>query len=184
MMAALYRPARGCGTSCRARLNQSLRLLSRDLVSEFTARLRPADDPLWHLLADGRRLRPRLGDGLWARLVDVRRALVQRRYACPVDVVIEVRDDMCPHNQGRWRLSASGEPSPDGAPGLAAGCAPAPGPADLTLDVAALGAVYLGGTRLGSLAAAGLVTEHRRGALAALSTAMSWDPAPWCPVIF
>lgn len=168
-------------------------LLSRDLTSEFTARLRPADDPLWHLLADGRRSRPRLGDGLWARLVDVPRALAQRRYACPVDVVIDVTDDYCPHNQGRWRLTVSGEPASDGTPGLAATCGPAThgaqralkaGPADLSLDVAALGAAYLGGTKLGSLVAAGLVTEHRRGAVAALSAAMSWDPSPWCPVIF
>ena len=50
--------------------------------------------------------------------------------------------------------------------------------------VAALGAAYLGGTRLGVLAAAGLVTEQRDGALNALSAALTWDPAPWCPVIF
>ena len=48
----------------------------------------------------------------------------------------------------------------------------------------ALGAAYLGGTRLGSLAAAGLVTEQRAGPLNALSAALTWDPAPWCPVIF
>ena len=46
------------------------------------------------------------------------------------------------------------------------------------------GAAYLGGTRLGALAAAGLVTEMRPGALAALSAALSWAPAPWCPVNF
>ena len=50
--------------------------------------------------------------------------------------------------------------------------------------MAALGAAYLGGTRLGVLAAAGLVTEQRDGALNALSAALTWDPAPWCPVIF
>jgi Sterol carrier protein domain len=47
-----------------------------------------------------------------------------------------------------------------------------------------LGAAYLGGTRIGSLAAAGLVTEHRPGTLARLSAAMSWDPSPWCPGTF
>jgi hypothetical protein len=26
--------------------------------------------------------------------------------------------------------------------------------------------------------------EHRPGALARLSAAMSWDPSPWCPVAF
>jgi len=36
----------------------------------------------------------------------------------------------------------------------------------------------------GALARAGLATEARSGALAALSAALSWDPAPWCPTIF
>jgi hypothetical protein len=57
-------------------------------------------------------------------------------------------------------------------------------PADLALDVRELGAAYLGGTRLGTLAAAGLVHELRPGALTRLSAAMTWDPAPWCPQLF
>jgi hypothetical protein len=63
-------------------------------------------------------------------------------------------------------------------------CARTSAPADVALPARALGAAYLGGTRLGALAAAGLVTELRPGALAALSAALSWDPAPWCPAIF
>ncbi len=152
-------------------------LLSRDLITEVVARLRPEDDPLLHLLADPRRARPAIADGLWARLVDVPGALSLRRYPCPVDVVIDVIDDWCPWNQGRWRLTVP-------APGAAARCARTSEPADLILPVAALGAAYLGGTRLGTLAAAGLVTEQRAGALHALSAALTWDPAPWCPVIF
>jgi len=54
----------------------------------------------------------------------------------------------------------------------------------VALDVTELGAAYLGGTRLGALAAAGLVAELRPGAVRQLSAAMSWDPAPWCPMIF
>jgi hypothetical protein len=52
------------------------------------------------------------------------------------------------------------------------------------LDVTELGAAYLGGTPVGALAAAGLVTERRAGAVRQLSAAMSWDLAPWCPVNF
>jgi hypothetical protein len=48
----------------------------------------------------------------------------------------------------------------------------------------ALGSAYLGGTGLGAMTKAGLVTEATPGSLAALSTAMSWEPAPWCPMIF
>ncbi|MGP7997948.1 MAG: GNAT family N-acetyltransferase [Streptosporangiaceae bacterium] len=152
-------------------------LLNRDLITETVARLRPEDDPLLHLLADPRRARPAVADGLWVRVVDVPGALSLRRYPGPVDVVIEVADDWCPWNQGRWRLTAgSGE--------VAASCQRTGEPADLILPVAALGAAYLGSTRLGTLAGAGQVTELRSGTLNALSAAMTWDPAPWCPVIF
>jgi len=159
-------------------------LLSRDLTTGFTAELRPADDPLLYMLADPRRARPRVSDGLWVRLIDVPRALALRRYACPADVVVEVSDALLPANAGRWRLGTSAGPGAAGAPGFAARCEATTAPADISLDVSALGAAYLGGTRLGALGAAGLVTEHRPGAVASLSAAMSWDPAPWCPVIF
>jgi predicted acetyltransferase len=154
-------------------------LLTRDLIDEIQAGIRPSDEPLLHLLADSRRTRPQLSDGLWVRLTHLPRALTQRRYACPVDAVIEVADEMFDGNAGRWRLRAGG---PD-QPGQVS-CERTDAPADVSLPVRALGACYLGGTRLGALAAAGLVIERRPGALAALSAALSWDPAPWCPTLF
>jgi len=156
-------------------------LLSRDLITTFRLHMRPVDDPLLDLLADSRLGRPQLSDGLWIRLVDVGKALAQRRYACPVDVVIEVGDELCPQNQGRWRLTAATTSVPSGFSGT---CERTTAPADLVLPVQALGAVYMGGTPLGRLAAAGLVTEVTPGSVAALSAATSWDPAPWCPMIF
>jgi predicted acetyltransferase len=156
-------------------------LLSRDLTSEFRLPRRPVDDPLLDQLADPRRARPQLNDNLWVRIVDLPRALAGRRYSCPVDVVLEVRDEILPANAGRWRLSTTAE-APGG--GLAAACVPASSPADLALDVTELGAVYLGGTRLGALAGSGLVTELRPGAARQLSAALAWDPAPWCPMVF
>jgi predicted acetyltransferase len=158
-------------------------LLSRDLASEFSALLRPVDDPLVLMLSDLRRARRIIADGLWVRVVDVPRALTQRRYSAPVDVVIEVSDEILPRNATRWRLRT--QPGSGGQqPGLAATCEVTSAPADLSLDVSALGAAYLGGTRLGDLARAGQVTEHTPGTLALASTALSWDPAPWCPMIF
>jgi len=165
-------------------------ILSRDLATQFRVGDRPVDDPLLYQLADPRRARTRLADGLWVRIVDVPGALAARRYSCPVDTVIEVRDDLLPSNAGRWRLTApdaaSDAASDAAAAAFEASCVPAPAsaPADVVLDVTALGATYLGGTRLGPLAAAGLVTERRPGALRQLSAALSWDPAPWCPVHF
>jgi predicted acetyltransferase len=152
-------------------------LLSRDLVDEVTARLRPSDDPLLHLASDLRRLRPQLADGLWVRLVRVDDALSRRQYSGPVDVVFEVTDGLLPANSGRWHLLAGPH---DGS----ARCERTTRPADLALPVAALGAAYLGGTPLAALARAGQVAELRPGRLAAVSAAFSWDPAPWCPMIF
>lgn len=154
-------------------------LLTRDLVSEVHAGMRPVDDPLLHLLPERRRARPYVTDGLWIRLVDLPVALARRRYACPVDQVIEVTDHLLPANSGRWRLQAGGPADP--AP---ATCERTSTAADLVLPVAAVGAAYLGGTRLGGLAGAGLITELRPGSVAALSAAMSWDPAPWSPMMF
>jgi predicted acetyltransferase len=156
-------------------------LLSRDLVSEFHARMRPVDDPLLYLLADPRRVRSVVSDGLWVRLVDVGTALAQRHYASPVDVVIEVADELCPQNAGRWRLVAEAGVAPAG---FRATCERTTAPADVTMPVCAVGAAYLGGTGLKAMASAGLITEARPGSLAALSTAMSWELAPWCPMTF
>ncbi len=152
-------------------------LLSRDLLIEVTARLRPADDPVLYQLLDPRRARPQVHDGVWVRIIDLPAALSRRAYSCPVDAVLEVTDELLPQNAGRWRLRAGG-------PGGDVTCERTSEPADVALDVRELGAAYLGGTRLGMLAAAGLVTQLRPGALARLSAALSWDPAPWCPRIF
>jgi len=151
-------------------------LLSRDLVTEVRARRRPADDPLLFQLADSRRVRARVADGLWIRLMDVPAALAARRYSCPFEVVIEVRDELLPGNAGRWRLQAADSGT--------ASCERTVAGADVSLGVRELGAAYLGGTRLGSLADAGLVVERRAGSLARLSAAMSWGPSPWCPEAF
>lgn len=154
-------------------------LLSRDLVTEVRTRMRPADDPIQHLLADPRRTRTRVSDGLWIRIIDLPEAMARRRYSCSVDLVIEVADSLLPANEGRWRLVAGGL-ADDSKPA----CERTSADADITLPVAALGAAYLGGTRLGGLQAAGQVAEHRPGALAELSAAMWWDPAPWSPMMF
>jgi predicted acetyltransferase len=154
-------------------------LLTRDLIGEVVARQRPVDDPLLEMLADRRRARAALADGLWIRLIDVGAALGQRRYACAADVVIGVADELLPANAGRWRLQCPGP-----GDGGAVSCERTTAAADMVLPVAALGAGYLGGTRLGALAAAGLVSERKDGTVARLSAAMYSDPAPWCPSMF
>lgn len=111
-------------------------------------------------------------DRLWVRLVDVDRALAGRRYAAPLDVVLNVEDDFCPWNTGRYRLQAEGN---------AVTCERTKAPADLRLTAAELGAAFLGGTTLASLAAAGLVEEVRPGALTHATRAFRADREPFYP---
>ncbi|MEY9210781.1 GNAT family N-acetyltransferase [Thermobifida halotolerans] len=150
-------------------------LLNRDLVGSVTARLRPADDPLLYLLADRHRARWTPNTGFWGRLVDVPRALSERSYAAPVDVVVEVTDAVCPWNRGLWRLHADGD---------SAHCERTDRPADLSLDVEVLSSAYLGGEPLTGYAAAGLVRQSRPEAVLALSAALTTPTLPHCSVIF
>ncbi|GAA0678505.1 hypothetical protein GCM10010193_34990 [Kitasatospora atroaurantiaca] len=149
-------------------------LLDLDLTDTVTIRSRPVDDPLLHLVADPRRLEPRLRDGLFVRLVDVGAALQERGYAAPVEVVLDVEDEFCPWNTGRWKLQSDGQ-------GKGASCVRTAEPAGLALTVRELGSAYLGGTTLAALAAAGRVSELREGALAEASRAFASDVAPWLP---
>ncbi|HEY0401806.1 MAG TPA: GNAT family N-acetyltransferase [Blastococcus sp.] len=150
-------------------------LLSVDLVRGLRAPLASADDPLRQLVTDGRALNSRPVDALWVRLVDVDRALAARRYPAPIDLVIEVRDEFCPWNAGRWRLS--GHP----AGGY---CGRTDRDPDLVLGIEELSAAYLGGTSLATLQAAGRVTEISPGAVTLASTAFFWPVTPWCPEEF
>lgn len=144
-------------------------LVDLDLMATVEAGLLATDDPITHLLVDPRAARPRLADNLWVRLLDVPKALGARRYAAPVDVVLEVTDTRLPTNAGRWRLVGDT---------AHADVAAADRPADLSLDVRELGSAYLGGVSLAGLAAAGLVTEHTPGSLARAATAFGWPTAP------
>lgn len=151
-------------------------LLDLDLTGEVELWNAPVDEPLVHLLADPRAARRQVSDALWVRLVDLDRALVARRYAAPLDVVLEVDDVLCPWNAGRWRVRVDTE-------GTAEVRRTEDDP-DLALDVTDLGAVYLGGVRLTTLAAAQRVRELRPGALLAAGRAFATDRAPHCPEIF
>jgi predicted acetyltransferase len=161
-------------------------LLSIDLARTVVAHPVGADDPLPYLVNEPSALGIRVGDGLWVRLVDLPRALTGRRYAAPLDVVIEVTDDLLPANAGRWRLRDTGSyaPETDSSTAGTGSCVPDSGEPDLACDIADLGAAYLGGTSLGQLALAGRVRELRPGAVAAASAAFSWHVPPTVIEIF
>jgi predicted acetyltransferase len=146
-------------------------LFDIDWVARVRARLLPLDHPLFLLLAEPRRLRFNVRDGLWVRLADVGRALGARTYAGDGAVVIEVGDPFCPWNDGRWRVAAEGVARTDAAP-------------DLRCDVTALGSVYLGGFTWTRLARALRVEETRSGAIARADALFRTPLGPWCPEIF
>ncbi|MFE2289260.1 GNAT family N-acetyltransferase [Streptomyces sp. NPDC059443] len=148
-------------------------LFGIDLTWTVRAHRRPVDDPVLHLVTDVRRARARQRDMLYVRLVELPAALTARSYGAPVDVVLEVEDAFCPWNAGRWRLTAGADGS--------ASCARTQDPADLELSVRELGAAYLGGVTLTSLASAGRVRELSPGALTRTSRAFAGDVAPWLP---
>ena len=150
-------------------------LLSLDLIRTVRWRLAGDHDPLPHLLASSDPLVQTIGHGLFVRLVDVDRALVARRYSAPLSVVLEVDDAFCPWNTGRHRLTSDGD---------TVRCEPTDEPADVALGAEALGAAYLGGTRLETLAGAGRVRELRPGALREADLAFRGATEPWCPEIF
>jgi predicted acetyltransferase len=151
-------------------------VLDLDLAGTIKLVDRPVDDPVRWRLADPRRLRvTEVGDQLWVRLLDLPGALAARRYAVSGSLVLEVTDALRPRNQGRFRL----EGGPDGAT-----CAPVSADPDLALDVTDLGAAYLGGVSLASLARAERVAELTPGALLQADRMFAADPPPICTTHF
>jgi predicted acetyltransferase len=131
-----------------------------DLVGVIAASSQPLDDPLRWRLVDPRRLRTtRVSDGLWVDVLDVEAALSARTYAGDQPLVIEVAGD------GRYRLAA-GE------------CRRTNDLADLGIEAADLGAVYLGGVSFATLAGAGLVAELAAGAVARADALFASAPGP------
>ena len=159
-------------TSLRAEAALWRYLLDMEWVEGVTASLLPIDHPLFFVLARARRMRFRVGDGLWVRLVDVRAALSARSYAADDRIVIDLVDDFCRWNNGRWRLEG-GEARKTRTQ-----------PADLACDVGALGSVYLGAFTFGQLVRAGRVDELVPGAAARADAMFATALAPWCPEVF
>ena len=146
-------------------------LLAIDWKATVRAFLLPPDHTLFLLVASPRRLRYRMGDGLWVRLVDVAAALSGRKYASDAAVVFDVHDDFCSWNEGRWKLEDGTASRTDDD-------------ADIALSAQSLGSAYLGGVPFAALARAGRVEELKDGALMRADALFRWDRHPWCPEIF
>jgi predicted acetyltransferase len=150
-------------------------LLDVDLMGRIEAWNVAPDDPLMLAVAEPRRLGVALGDGVWLRVVDVSSALAGRRYRTDGSLVLEVADELCPWNDGRWALRVeSGMPYVE----------PTTDAPDLACDTTDLAAAYLGAFTFAALADAARVTEFTPGGILRADALFRTDRAPWCPRVF
>jgi predicted acetyltransferase len=150
-------------------------VLGMDLMEHLRMERFWLDDPIKHLLLDGRRLKVKPRDDLHVRVADVVATLQARRYSREDAVVIEVRDDAAPDIAGRYRV----EGGLDGASAARTDAA-----ADIMLDAPSLGSLVLGDVSVAALHRAGLVREERDGAVRRASAMFSWSPRPWLNHMF
>jgi predicted acetyltransferase len=124
------------------------------------------------LLADRMNLlEARLLDGIWVRLLDVEQALTARGFR-PGRVTVEVTDDpLFPENVGTWTIGDGRVRRARRRP-------------DVRVDVATLGAAFLGGFTFAELASAGRVEEMARGGIARADDVFRVPAHPWRPEIF
>jgi predicted acetyltransferase len=140
-------------------------LFGVDLVARVKAyRLDPS---LFLMVEDARRLHVTIAEGIWLRFVDLAGALEARTFGDDEPAVLEVKDELFPHNAGRWRIGPEPARTDDDA--------------DVELDVADLASAYLGAFTFELLAAAGRARELRPGGLARATALFATPIPPWCP---
>jgi predicted acetyltransferase len=154
-------------------------LFEVDLVRTVRVHRAPVPNPLQHILLEPRALGLVVNDGLWVRLVDLPAALAGRRYGAADSLALEVTDDFCPWDAGRWRIETTGEPWQAVARVERTEDEP-----DLILDTTDLAVIYLGGVRPTELAEAGRIDERTPGALRRADVLFAADRTPWCVSMF
>ena len=162
--------AEAVGTSPRALSAIWRFLLAIDWVAKINAYWLPLDHPLFQWIREPRRMEFTVLEALWVRLVEVGAALSARSLR-EGDVVLDVRDELCPWNQARWRV-ANGSAERTTAP------------ADLQLDVSALASTYLGGFTFEQLRWSGRLEELKPGAVERADELFRTERLPWCPELF
>jgi predicted acetyltransferase len=126
--------------------------------------------PLSLMVVDPRSLHLKMTEGLWLRILDLEGALGGRSYASDDEVVVDLRDEFCPWNAGRWRIGRDVGRTGDDA--------------ELELDVADLASAYLGAFSFTQLAAAERVHELQEGALDRADALFRTARPPYCPEVF
>jgi predicted acetyltransferase len=156
--------------------------LDMDLVAHVETECTPEDEPLRWLLESPRHMRFRhVNDGLWLRILDVPAALSHRGYgvgshaAVEDELVFEIADEFLGRAADRYLLEVGAE---------GAACSATTRPADLSLEVSELGALYLGAADFTSLVRARRVKELKPGAARRADDLFRPARAPWCSTHF
>jgi predicted acetyltransferase len=151
-------------------------LADHDWVSEVVGPDSGRGDELWRdLLVDRRTVwSGNQWEGQWLRIIDPVTALAGRRYEVPGRVVLRILD-----KDGFAEGTFAVEGGPDGA-----WCAPTGESPEITLPARALGSLYLGEYSAARFAQAGLIEEHRTGAIARFGAMFHTAIAPWTPTTY
>lgn len=153
-----------------------------DLLTSVEADLRPIEEPFVWQISDHRAARKHEeGDHLWVRILDVKRALEARRYSAPGEFVLHVTDPLG-YAEGAFLLEVS-----TAGVGSVRSIDRDNGYGDnhsLALSVVELGAIYLGGTSVATLVAAGRIRELTPGSARAADAALRSEVAPWLSIWF
>lgn len=135
--------------------------LQHDLVATVQAGELSLDEPLRWLIADQRAAAVAERDHHWLRILDVARCLEARGYRVPGEVVLDVSDALG-FAAGRWRLAVDA----DGVATVSdvAGETETAVGGVVSLGVAELSALLLGGVRATTLRSAGRIASEREAA--------------------
>lgn len=128
-------------------------LIELDWIGTVKLERMPADGLIDWLLVDARHAVPSgLGDFLWWRPLDIPHVLSARSYPSPGELVLQVHDPLG-LSGGTFLL----EGAPEGG-----SCTPTTRTPQVSLPISALASVALGGYKVSTLAAAGLIEGDRR----------------------
>ena len=167
------------GTSGAVDVDLWRHLAQMDLTATIQAEVRREHEPMQWALSEPRAAQVSgRSDFLWVRILDVPRALASRTYERDGELVLHVIDRLGDRDgpaAGRYRLVASGGTGT---------CERTDAEPDLTVDVRALSAALLGGTRLIDATRAGGGAEQRAGALVEADRLFRTADEPWCSTWF
>lgn len=151
-------------------------LLDQELVYEVKAHARPIDDPLVWMLAEPRRLRRKLTDGIWMKFLNISGMLEKRTYPVEDSLILQVADAETGESQ-----TLSLDVGPEGAT-----CRETTASPDLMMNETQLAEMYLGAAECSILVDIGLVDVGSKSHDAPLraDAIFRTNPAGWNPYHF